>query len=364
MEQVKGFDAPDIPKGNIQKITTKIVKSAERQTQDVISGELDYMQDPPPADLLPEVRSKYKDRYKEQPRRQHVLLLHEHRRSRRSTRRRCARRSTSRSTRRRWRGCSAAGSSRAATSCRRACRATRRSTRARTATPTGRATRRRREQMIKDAGVGRRRGHRLHEQRREPARDRPVLHGPAQQDRAQGQAEDGRRRRLLRHDRQRQDQAADRLLELVPGLPAPGELHVPRGRGDQPADQEPEPQPRRRSRDQQGDRRAQAGDRRREGGRPLGGDRQARRGRVVRGAVRAPRRWPPSSRSGWTSRTARGSTRSTRTTTRASASSSPQRTPGRALERPPRACGAVRRGHRTGDLRLLVPGAGRLRGGG
>ncbi len=67
MEQVKGFDAPDIPKGNIQKITTKIVKSAERQTQDVISGELDYMQDPPPADLLPEVRSKYKDRYREQP---------------------------------------------------------------------------------------------------------------------------------------------------------------------------------------------------------------------------------------------------------------------------------------------------------
>ena len=67
MEQVKGFDAPDIPKGNIQKITTKIVKSAERQTQDVISGELDYMQDPPPADLLPEVRSKYKDRYMEQP---------------------------------------------------------------------------------------------------------------------------------------------------------------------------------------------------------------------------------------------------------------------------------------------------------
>ena len=30
MEQVKGFDAPDIPKGNIQKITTRIVKSAER----------------------------------------------------------------------------------------------------------------------------------------------------------------------------------------------------------------------------------------------------------------------------------------------------------------------------------------------
>ena len=33
----------------------------------MISGKLDYMQDPPPADLLPEVRSKYKDRYREQP---------------------------------------------------------------------------------------------------------------------------------------------------------------------------------------------------------------------------------------------------------------------------------------------------------
>ncbi len=63
MEKNKNFDIPDIPKGNIQTITTKIVKSAETQTQDVINGKLDYMQDPPPADLLPEVRSKYQDRF-------------------------------------------------------------------------------------------------------------------------------------------------------------------------------------------------------------------------------------------------------------------------------------------------------------
>ena len=31
----------------------------------MINGDLDYSHDPPPADLLPEVRSKYKDRYKE-----------------------------------------------------------------------------------------------------------------------------------------------------------------------------------------------------------------------------------------------------------------------------------------------------------
>ncbi len=46
MEKNKNFNIPGIPKGNIDTITTKIVKSAERQTQDVISGELDYMQDP------------------------------------------------------------------------------------------------------------------------------------------------------------------------------------------------------------------------------------------------------------------------------------------------------------------------------
>jgi peptide/nickel transport system substrate-binding protein len=56
---------PDIPPGKLDKITTQIVKSAQRQAQDVISGKLDYMQDPPPADLKPEVKAKYSDRYKE-----------------------------------------------------------------------------------------------------------------------------------------------------------------------------------------------------------------------------------------------------------------------------------------------------------
>ncbi len=55
----------DIPAGHVDKITTKIIKSAQRQAQDVISGELDYMQDPPPADIKPEVKSKYSDRYRE-----------------------------------------------------------------------------------------------------------------------------------------------------------------------------------------------------------------------------------------------------------------------------------------------------------
>ncbi len=67
MEQVKGFDLPDIPKGNIETITTKIVKSDSRQAQDVINGKLDYMQDPPPNDLLPEIKAQNADRYKQWP---------------------------------------------------------------------------------------------------------------------------------------------------------------------------------------------------------------------------------------------------------------------------------------------------------
>jgi peptide/nickel transport system substrate-binding protein len=67
MEKNRNFPdlGPDIPPGKVDTITTKIVKSAARQAQDVISGELDYMQDPPPADLKPEVRAEYSDRYEE-----------------------------------------------------------------------------------------------------------------------------------------------------------------------------------------------------------------------------------------------------------------------------------------------------------
>jgi peptide/nickel transport system substrate-binding protein len=61
------FNVPGIPKGHVDKITVKIVKSAEKQAQDVISGSLDYMQDPPPADIKPEIKARYSDRYAEFP---------------------------------------------------------------------------------------------------------------------------------------------------------------------------------------------------------------------------------------------------------------------------------------------------------
>jgi peptide/nickel transport system substrate-binding protein len=67
MQQVKGFDIPDIPKGNVETITTEIVKSPARQAQDVIAGKLDYMQDAPPTDLTAEIKARYSDRYKQWP---------------------------------------------------------------------------------------------------------------------------------------------------------------------------------------------------------------------------------------------------------------------------------------------------------
>ena len=65
MERNRRFDVPGVPKGNVDRITAKIVKSLSRQAQDVIRGNLDYMQDPPPADMLPEIKQRYRDRYRE-----------------------------------------------------------------------------------------------------------------------------------------------------------------------------------------------------------------------------------------------------------------------------------------------------------
>jgi peptide/nickel transport system substrate-binding protein len=65
MQKNRHFNVPDIPKGNLDTITIKIIKSQDRVTQDVINGRLDYSHDPPTADLLPEVRSKYQDSYRE-----------------------------------------------------------------------------------------------------------------------------------------------------------------------------------------------------------------------------------------------------------------------------------------------------------
>jgi peptide/nickel transport system substrate-binding protein len=67
LEKNRRFDIPGIPKGRIDKITAVIVPSRARQAQDVISGELDYMQASHPPDLKPEVTAEHSDRYEEHP---------------------------------------------------------------------------------------------------------------------------------------------------------------------------------------------------------------------------------------------------------------------------------------------------------
>lgn len=47
-----------IPPGHVDKITTQIIKDQAQQTQDVLNNELDYMQDPPTADLKPTVTAE------------------------------------------------------------------------------------------------------------------------------------------------------------------------------------------------------------------------------------------------------------------------------------------------------------------
>lgn len=60
-----------VPEGQIETITTKIVPSLQQQTQEVIENEIDFMQDPPAADLKAEVIERFgpdgseEQRYKE-----------------------------------------------------------------------------------------------------------------------------------------------------------------------------------------------------------------------------------------------------------------------------------------------------------
>jgi peptide/nickel transport system substrate-binding protein len=61
------LDIPDIPTGSLERITTRIVGSEREQAEDVLDDSLDYMQDPPPADLKPTILEQASDRYEEHP---------------------------------------------------------------------------------------------------------------------------------------------------------------------------------------------------------------------------------------------------------------------------------------------------------
>jgi peptide/nickel transport system substrate-binding protein len=58
LEKVDGFadlGIEGVPAGHVDKMTTSIIKNQTQQAQDVLNNELDYMQDPPPADFKPTV---------------------------------------------------------------------------------------------------------------------------------------------------------------------------------------------------------------------------------------------------------------------------------------------------------------------
>ncbi|HSH22137.1 MAG TPA: ABC transporter substrate-binding protein [Candidatus Caenarcaniphilales bacterium] len=66
LERNPEFSIPGVPRGNLDQITIKVNKSTSRQAQDVITGQTDGMDDPPPPDLLPQIRQQQKDRYREE----------------------------------------------------------------------------------------------------------------------------------------------------------------------------------------------------------------------------------------------------------------------------------------------------------
>jgi peptide/nickel transport system substrate-binding protein len=58
------FDIPTIAKGHLDTITGMVSTNVNQMTENVINGTLDYMTEDPVGDLLPQVESQYKDRFK------------------------------------------------------------------------------------------------------------------------------------------------------------------------------------------------------------------------------------------------------------------------------------------------------------
>ena len=75
LERVEDFELPGVPAAKVDRITMKVV-APPRAAQDVLRGKLDYMLDPPPPDMLREVR-QHADRYREVAHGGHELFLPE-----------------------------------------------------------------------------------------------------------------------------------------------------------------------------------------------------------------------------------------------------------------------------------------------
>lgn len=67
LARARDFRLAELPGGHVDRIALVRAGSPGRQARAVISGQLDLMQEAAPTDLLPEIRSKYSDRYREDP---------------------------------------------------------------------------------------------------------------------------------------------------------------------------------------------------------------------------------------------------------------------------------------------------------
>jgi peptide/nickel transport system substrate-binding protein len=75
--RTRGFVLSGVSPGHIDRITVLRPRLPQQQAQAVITGALDVMQEPAPVDLLPEIRSKYRDRYREDTTASTVALVPE-----------------------------------------------------------------------------------------------------------------------------------------------------------------------------------------------------------------------------------------------------------------------------------------------
>jgi peptide/nickel transport system substrate-binding protein len=67
LKRRRRFDLPGLPGGRVDVISGRVLPSAARRARAVIAGRADVVQESPPLSLLPEIRSKYADRYEEYP---------------------------------------------------------------------------------------------------------------------------------------------------------------------------------------------------------------------------------------------------------------------------------------------------------
>jgi peptide/nickel transport system substrate-binding protein len=71
----RDFRLPGISAAHVDRVVLERPEPASRQAADIVSGRRDVMREAAPVELLPEIRAKYQDRYREDPDVSSVLLV-------------------------------------------------------------------------------------------------------------------------------------------------------------------------------------------------------------------------------------------------------------------------------------------------